>query len=132
MEPPAWAQRREEETHIQLWRVGNGWPARALFASYHRNVFHEQFVVASGIPTAGVWSYPKVASLRHPMQIALPTRPIWRGLLIDIAFYGVIAYLLLFVPRQVRRTLRRRRGLCVKCAYPVSEGTCPECGTATC
>jgi len=39
---------------------------------------------------------------------------------------------LAFIRGPVRRHRRRKRGLCVKCAYNLTgnvSGTCPECGT---
>ncbi len=66
---------------------------------------------------------------------ALPYRPIWRGLVLDTVTFAVAWPLLLFAPGFVRRELRRRRGLCLHCAYPrvgLAQGTpCPECGKGT-
>jgi hypothetical protein len=60
----------------------------------------------------------------------LPLRPIWPGFAINTLFYAAILWLLFFAPGMVRRRLRIRRDLCLKCAYP--RGTsecCTECGT---
>ncbi len=66
---------------------------------------------------------------RRPMTI--PYRPYWPGLLANTLFYGVILWLFWFTPGAIKRTLRRRRGLCPKCAYPVGPSElCTECGTA--
>ena len=60
---------------------------------------------------------------------SLPLRPIFPGFLINTLFYAVIAYLLLFAWRDVRRVMRSRRGCCGKCGYPVGESAvCTECG----
>ncbi len=52
--------------------------------------------------------------------------PLWTPLLI-FATYPTLA----FIRGPVRRWRRRRRGLCVKCAYNLTgnvSGVCPECG----
>lgn len=59
----------------------------------------------------------------------IPWIPIWPGLLINTLFYAGILRLLFTTPGRVRRRLRRRRGLCPKCAYPCGgRGVCSECG----
>ena len=68
--------------------------------------------------------------------ITLPIRPIWPGLLLNTAFYGVIVWMLWFtmglVRRNTRARRRRRHGLCVGCGYDLRGGAigslCPECG----
>ncbi len=101
-----------------------GWPYRALAADACMFYFRRN----GGKLQAGPWQ-PTSGVRLLGTAIVLPTRPLWRGLLVDTAFHAIVAYVLLFVPGDVRRWLRRRRGLCVKCAYPVSGGTCSECGT---
>jgi hypothetical protein len=59
----------------------------------------------------------------------VPLRPIWPGFALDTAFYGTLAFLLWSAPRFVKRTRRRRRGLCVVCGYDLrGMQKCPECG----
>lgn len=65
-----------------------------------------------------------------------PYRAVWRirwwALLVNIAFFVPIVLALRKGPWAalwLRRYLRRRRGLCVACAYPVRGlALCPECG----
>jgi hypothetical protein len=48
-------------------------------------------------------------------------------LLIVLAAYPAVA----FIHGPFRRYRRRRKGLCIKCAYDLTgnvSGTCPECG----
>ena len=67
----------------------------------------------------------------------LPLRPIWPSFAINPIFFGAILWLLASGPFIVRRMIRRRRGLCIKCGYdlrgtPGGGGACPECGMVFC
>ncbi len=60
---------------------------------------------------------------------ALPLRPIRPGFAVNTFFYAGILWLLIPGPFALRRLIRRRRGLCPKCAYPMGESeVCTECG----
>ncbi len=60
---------------------------------------------------------------------ALPLRPVWPGFAVNTSFYAAILWLLIPGPFVLRRLVRRRRGLCPKCAYPMGESeVCTECG----
>jgi hypothetical protein len=55
--------------------------------------------------------------------------PIWPGFAINTIFYAAILWALFIAPGSVRRMIRRRRGLCPACAYPVGTSpVCTECG----
>jgi hypothetical protein len=59
----------------------------------------------------------------------MPLRPLWPGFAINTIFYAAILLALFFAPGSVRRMIRRRRGLCPACAYPVGTSpVCTECG----
>jgi hypothetical protein len=59
----------------------------------------------------------------------LPYRPIWPGFAINTIFYAAILWVVWFTPGMVRRRIRRRRGLCPACAYPIGlSPVCTECG----
>ena len=63
----------------------------------------------------------------------LPYGPLWPGLVINTLFYAGILWLLIPGPYVLRRMIRHKRGLCVKCAYDlrgVDHEACPECGEA--
>lgn len=63
---------------------------------------------------------------------AIPTLPMWPGLLGNTAFFGVMV-LASYVLLRWRKLYRRaKRGLCLACAYRLGEGVkaCPECGLA--
>jgi hypothetical protein len=99
--------------------VAQGWPARSFHWSANLKEKPAGHVLVKG------------RSFIH----TLGYQPYWPGLLINTAFFGSILALLWFSrrwPGMVRRTIRRRRGLCVRCAYDLRGssvgGTCPECG----
>ena len=61
----------------------------------------------------------------------VPWRPIWPGLLVDIAFYGAVWWCLLLIPTSIAARRRRRKGACPACGYDLTgleAGVCPECG----
>ncbi len=76
----------------------------------------------TGNPFAAPPGEPYVARLDHPI---LP------GFIINTLFYALLLWLLLFAPGNAPRLLRRRRGLCEECAYPIGVNpVCTECGAA--
>jgi hypothetical protein len=64
---------------------------------------------------------------------SVPTGILRTGLATNTACYAGAWWLILLAPARVRTLLRRRRGLCVNCAYDLratpSGAACPECGT---
>jgi hypothetical protein len=67
--------------------------------------------------------------------VSYPLMPLWRGLLLNAPFYGGILWLLWLGGGTIRRVVRLRRRLCVKCGYDLRGGAietvggmCPECG----
>ncbi len=88
--------------------------------------------VLSGISTGAIepaWRHgPYISGLPR----ALPLRPIPGGFLINTLFYAVVLWLLLICGLfALRRQIRRLRGLCPKCGYPMGESSvCTECGEA--
>ena len=64
----------------------------------------------------------------HP----LPYGPLWTGLAINTMFYGGVLWILWFGMSLLLTMIRRKRGLCIKCAYDLkgaAHEVCPECGT---
>jgi hypothetical protein len=62
-------------------------------------------------------------------RTVLLRRPVWPGFGINTLLYAAILWLLVCGPFSLRRYLRRRRGLCPACAYPMGEAVvCTECG----
>lgn len=66
---------------------------------------------------------------------ALPARPIWPGLIGNVALYTLIMAICVYGPlwmlRDIRRHHRSRQGRCGHCSYDLSGSDsqlCPECG----
>lgn len=83
----------------------------------------------SGSQSTIVWVGDDV----HTPWGRLPLTPIWPGFLANTAFYAGVLALPVFALPALRRTRRRRKGLCPRCAYDLRETPddhpCPECGT---
>jgi hypothetical protein len=110
----------------EVVELGAGWPMTCLIGQWWN------------IGPQTLWLFD--ASRLQPTRIedvddqssridALPCYPIWPGFAINTIFYAAILWLIFFVPSKLKRTLRRRRGLCPACAYPVgTSDVCTECG----
>jgi len=58
-----------------------------------------------------------------------PSRPLWPGFAINTVFYAGVLWVLCCGPFALRRMIRRRRGQCARCAYPIGQSpVCTECG----
>lgn len=110
-----------------------GWPRLALWSQ-------RRLVGPMGNRTEtfeGEWLFGRAAGRNGSSTFStwLPLLPIWRGLLIDTAFWGGVWFVLLWptglVAGKIKRVRRRKRGRCAWCRYDLRgiEGAfCPECG----
>lgn len=109
---------------------------------------------AAGWPMLAMWcdmerSSPEYGSARDPWSsVALssrltgraglygpvdrmPLRPIWPGFAINTLVYAFVIGAAWSGVGTLCRAIRRRRGLCARCAYPVGASpVCTECGAA--
>jgi len=104
-----------------------GWPCRCLrvFVIPNRDGVH-RLVGGAALKTSGpdnLLGFSKQGEI-------LPTLPIWKGLLANALFFGMILYLVPTIYRSARSRWRRSRGLCQSCGYVLSDvmRICPECG----
>jgi len=64
-------------------------------------------------------------------NLSMPARPLWPGFAINTLFYAGVLWVLLAGPFALRRMIRKRRGRCAQCAYPIGQSpVCTECGAA--
>ena len=61
----------------------------------------------------------------------LAVRPLWPGFAVNTILYAAVPWLLIPGPFALRRFIRMKRGLCVKCGYPMgASAVCSACGEA--
>jgi hypothetical protein len=121
----AWA---EDAPNTRRWidEVWSGFPTYAMTA-------RTEFVATpNGETFTRTWAIQLPADLSTQFN-TLPLRPIWPGFAINTIFYAAVLWVLFAiggVPVKVRRWRRIKRGVCVRCAYPVgASDVCSECGT---
>ena len=128
-EVPSWSivHSRSRGERDRFLEEARGWPALALRSevmissySYGNPTARARDAIVLRVVQEGRWG-----------GLLLPLRPIWSGFLIDTAFFGSIAFAVLFGPGMARRAARRSRGQCLRCGYDmraIASATCPECG----
>ena len=118
-----------------IWSVG--WPCRALqWEIWIDQVLPENSLRFDGQPQHTWWLSGIVLrsanfgfGARSLGYKRLPIRPVWPGFAFNTLFYAAVLWLLIPGPFALRRLIRRRRGLCPGCGYPVGESdVCSECG----
>lgn len=110
--------------------VDAGWPVTCLRGQRwfrHRSLDDWQ----------SVWMLDLTNTLIEPMFVNdgfdcfLPWYPLWPGFAVNTVFYAGVLWVLCCGPFTLRRMIRRRRGQCPACAYPIGQSpVCTECGAA--
>ncbi len=105
-----------------------GWPRLSMWCSFAWDVEHwPKALMDPPLCAIPIMSRPGVSYDRSLK--ALPLRPAGPDFAFNTLFYAVLLWLLIPGPFALRRLIRRRRGLCPKCAYPMGESAvCTECG----
>ncbi len=114
---------------LQLFtETAYGWPAPSLWYADFGGRWPTPRQIVGGIPLSGFGhSYAGI----KVTSAALPYVPIWRGLLINTAFFAAVWAIPLSLIPVARARRRIRRGLCPDCCYDLcgaTDGGCPECG----
>ncbi len=106
-----------------------GWPMLSLWCMRTHSVVTEWGLFKDFEPR-GFIATP-ILPIKHWGPRVLPLNPIWIGFIVNMLFYALFMWLLFPGPFVLRRIIRHRRGLCVKCAYDLrgaEHEACPECG----
>ncbi|MHC4129117.1 MAG: hypothetical protein ACYSWT_01300 [Planctomycetota bacterium] len=132
-------------TRVLGCSVRAGWPARCLGGLHWHNP------PDAGRVQSGFWGPPvpervgseqwlyvdacalpgRVGPFRFGPQRTLPLRPLWWGLILDVAAWAALLWLVTLGPFELRRIARQARGRCLHCGYDLrgdGRGGCPECG----
>jgi hypothetical protein len=114
----------------------SGWPFLSLTG---RTDFNP---ISNGWTRDGVYFVAPSRYLPRTNLLDLPLcyRPLWPQFFANALFYTPFmagaCWALLHGPRAIRRSHRRRRGLCVQCRYDLrglpAGSPCPECGLKDC
>ncbi len=120
---PGWAGNPQSIESGGRVRIAFGWPRVAM---WHENLLivksGQQVFTDGGLRLADGFQFLGQGHI-------LPYRIIASGFAINTIFYAAVLGLLICGPFMLRRIVRRRRGLCPGCGYPVGESdVCSECG----
>lgn len=108
----------------QIGEHAYGWPLLSL-----RCEFRVRF--PAGRPPPPEVQFKGGFEVGESFKRLIPYEPIWPTFAMNTLFYALLLWLLFFAPLAARRMIRRRRGLCEKCAYPIGVSPlCTECGAA--
>lgn len=108
-----------------------GWPLRCLGCDWA--IFGHRSVPVGGSTTLVRGGALLDASTVSVGVRTLPMRPLWGGLVVDVALFAGAWLCVVAVCAGVRRRVRRRRGKCGACGFDLTGSTgdaCPECGAA--
>ncbi len=114
----------------QSLRAQAGWPLRSMAGERWRAAapFNalKPVVHALALPAGPEAVHVAAFPIHHRLA---PLRPLWPGFAANTLFYAAILWLMICGPFALRRLIRRRRGLCPACAYPMGgSDVCSECG----
>ncbi len=117
----------------EIVQIKVGWPMYAF-----RSTRCGFIRLGASVSHPGYLSAPVLSRVQQGLDVdigrrsmVVPLEPVWPGCVVNTLMFAAIAEVLLAIPRLIRTRYRRRRRLCVRCAYPLLPGTgqtCPECG----
>jgi len=132
--PPAWTSIdwRHEPANVErgdlFFERASGYPLNSMksLALWRRGYGNPVLE-----PLSGVLMEPAAAAVEPRVPRMMPTRPIFPGFAVNTLFYAAVLWMLFAGPFALRRMIRRRRGRCPQCAYPIgTSAVCTECGAA--
>lgn len=127
--PPPFYENMDDLNYRHDEYLAIGWPL--LSASCQTWQFTQSSEQDSTSGLAGGFALPLpewTTNYARTLPRTVPVRPLWRGTVVNSAFYGALLFLP-FAPSCLRRELRRLRGQCLKCGYPGGDSPlCSECG----
>ncbi len=112
-----------EEGHYHVW--WSGVPFRSV-CGWHV----EAGALDNGGPPTDQWHGVVRIPIAPPQGVIfLPFRPLWLGLLGNVAAYGLAVFLVVQTFRAWGRAYRRENGRCIGCGYELAGlPACPKCG----
>lgn len=122
---PSWLVFRDPRATdaIAVSHVAHGWPFRAM------RYWWTWYDASGGQPTVLPFHAIELSVDNRELRTAIPLHPIFAGFAINTFFYATILWLFVRGPVVLRRVVRRRRGRCPACGYPVGvSAVCTECG----
>jgi len=109
-----------------------GWPMLSMWCEYPELSRSSIVEISGGIELplmeGGFKEY--YPGYRSNWPKVLPLRILWQGFALNTLFYAALLWIP-FAPFQLRRYIRSKRGLCIKCGYDLrgtAHEVCPECG----
>lgn len=133
---PTWATfARPGASPQNTYRIldARGWPRVSLWSGIEAPAFLGPTAIVGNVVTVTRGYLLPAERSKRTFYIqnlrVVPFAPVWHGFVVDSLFYAVVLWPLTCGPFALRRLLRRRRGLCPACAYPMGDSAvCAECG----
>ena len=113
--------------HVGVLR--SGWPIIAV----QGGVEYDASRAARPKPPRYIWAVVvpnrAITGDRFAQSRMLPLQPLWPGFALSMLLHAAAIFAIWMAARTARRTMRRLRGRCPACAYPVGSSLrCSECG----
>ena len=120
-------------------REYSAWYPRGVSASQLGNHQEQAFAREAclvGLPMRSLrsttWRAPGITVVVYNLPVKrelFPMRPVFPGFPANTLLFAAAIWTIILGPSTLRRYLRRRRGLCITCGYPIGDSSvCPECG----
>ena len=109
--------------------VARGWPLPALWSEVHSFVTQGGTLLTESRSTGGIATSQR--AWRFSWNRTLPFRLVPVGFVADTLLYALLVGVLMYGRSVVRYLVRLRKGLCLRCGYPVGDSPeCSECGAS--